>query len=233
MPTHAEEQVALVDELIDRRRAPVTKMGTVVSVSPGVAAGTDPGEFAAQVVFDSSSGQPQDVKCPASVLCAPEDRVGLVKYEGEWLITVNYTLRTLGDASFDQYTANFGTTTSTTFVDVPTAAHAVLPLKYRDATFLRITIATAMFTSALPTTVEVAARVSTDDGSVDYDETVIRRGINEANSHAVMVGWVTTGALPGGIGYDVAVRWRRAAGTATLTMNGDDGVFVRVQEVTV
>jgi hypothetical protein len=230
MPTYAESNLELIDQRITAGLARVTKMGTVQWVSPGELAG-DPGLYAATVVFDGSSGTAQPVKCPYSVIVAEGDRVGLVRYEGEWLITVDYTLRTLGDGSYDQAIATVANTTSTVFVDIASPASAIVPIKYRDSTLLRVTVAASMFTSAIPCTMEWAAYISSTDGATGYDETILRRGINTAAEHTQMVGWSDTAALPGGVGYAATVRWRRVSGTATLNMDGNDSVHVRLEEV--
>lgn len=85
MPIYGMEQVQLIDELIVRSQAVLTKMGTVTERD---ATGTR-----VLVAFDGSTGVPQPVKCPGSIIVQVGDRVGLTKYESDWIISINYTER--------------------------------------------------------------------------------------------------------------------------------------------
>lgn len=83
MPAYGVGQVELINDLIVESHATITKMGTVTERD---ATGTR-----VLVAFDGSSGISQPVKCPGSIIVATGDRVGLTKYESDWIISVNYT----------------------------------------------------------------------------------------------------------------------------------------------
>jgi hypothetical protein len=230
MPTYPESQLELIDSRVRLGMARLTKMGTVAWRSSGSLAG-DPGMYAASVVFDGSSGTAQPVKCFESVIVDIGDRVGVVRFESEWIIVSNYTLRTLGDASYEAPGANGGTTASATYVDMPGSPSAILNTKYRDDTLLRISMGVSMYSTAVTTIIEIAAYVASTDGSIAYDQRVIKFGINPANEHTDATGWTTSAPLPGGVGYAVTGRWRRVSGTGTMTTDGNDHCYIRVEEV--
>lgn len=229
MPDYPTSQVQLIDSRIaDAARRPA-RMGTVQWRSPGDLAG-EPGMYAVGVTFDGSSGTAQPVKCFESVLVAEGDKVGVIRYEDDLIITGNYTLRTLGDASYDASFAA-GTTTSASFVDMPGSPTAFMPIKYRDATLLRATLHFSLTSTATATVVEFACFIQSSDGSISYDEIIGHRAINEANSHRDLGGWSDTAALPGGQSYAITGRWRRVSGAGTLTTDANDACYIRVQEV--
>jgi hypothetical protein len=229
VPDYAESTLALVDSRVAAGQARTTKMGTVTYRSPGLS-DTVRGVYSATVVFDGSSGTAQPVKCFESVVADIGDRVGVVRYEGDWIITANYSLRTLGDGSYDGQFSPGGTTTSSTLVDMqgsPTAA----AVKYRDATMLRCSLHFSSFSTVASTVVEFALQVTSNDGTVAYDEIIGRRSYNEASSHRDFGGWSDTAAVVGGQGYTATARWRRVSGTGTLTTDGNDACYIRIQEV--
>jgi hypothetical protein len=230
MPSYPESQLALIDSRVADGMVKTTKMGTVSSRSPG---NTDPdggGAYRATVVFDGSSGTAQPVKCPESVLVDIGDRVGVVRYESEWLITTNYTLRRLADG-FVAGQFPIANTTSATFVDAPNSPTVTLPIKYRDATIFRIYCDFTLYTTALASSVEFAAFILSADGLVSYDQVLFHRAFNEANSHRTYASGTDTAAFAGGQGYLITLRWRRSAGVGTLSVNSDAGFSLRVQEV--
>jgi hypothetical protein len=226
MAGYSEGLLGLIDSRT-ARDAPA-KMGTVQWRSTGALAG-DPGMYAVTVIFDGSGGTAQEVKCFESVIVDEGDRVGVIRYEGEWIVTGNYRLRTLADASLRlQYGTSSGTT-SATFVDMPSSPTAS-PIKVRDYTLFRISIDLSLTSTVTGTVVELGAYVASVDGTVAYDEVICKRAINAAGDHREIGGWTTTAALVGG-GYAVTGRWRRVSGTGTLNMDANDGVHLRVQEV--
>lgn len=207
------------------------KMGTVVARSPGSLV-ADPGQYWASVTMDGSSGTPQPVKCFESVLVDVGDRVGVGKFESDWIIIGNYTHRTLGDAGFNQAYAGADTSTSGTFVDFPESPNLIVT-KRRDATGLRIDMEGSMYVTAQPTVVETAVAILSFDGTVAYDETLTKRAFNAASDHRSIAGGATTAALAGGQTYSITARWRRVSGTGTLTVDGNDSMNMRVREVVI
>lgn len=229
MPDFATEQYEMIAGIAGSGAPRIAKMGTVAARSPGSVSDPDHGPNWASVTVDPG-GTPQPVKCFESVVVDVGDRVGLIKFEGEWLIVANYTLRTLGEGGFENGYSGAATTTSVTFVDMPTAPSIILP-KYRDATLLRIDIWLSMYVTAQPTVIEIGASVASFDGTVDIDLFTSRRSFNAANDHRDVAGGVTTDALAGGQTYEVTARWRRISGTGVLTTDANDSITMRVREV--
>lgn len=228
MPDYATSQAQLVADLVTAGMPRQTKMGTVSARSSG-SLGLN-GTYWAAVTMDGSSGTAQPVKCFESVIVDVGDRVGLVKYEGEWIITGNYTLRTLGEGGFESVLAGPTTSTSGTFVDVPTSPNLTMH-KYRDHTFLRIDMAISMYASSVPTVVEFAAAILSEDGLTSYDAVLTRMPHNTANNHTTLYGGETTAAHPGGQNFTITARWRRVSGGGNMTVDANDYVTLRVREV--
>jgi hypothetical protein len=212
--------LALVDERIDDSRVRSTKMGTVT--------GRDTTGARCLVTFDGSSGVSQPVKCPESVVVDVGNRVGLVKFESDWTITVNHSLETLCDQVSSFQWASSGTTTSVTFVDMPSSP-SITFVKLRDATVLRIYVALSLYTTVAATVFHIGFHIASLDGLISYDEDVFHRAINTANAHADYSGWITTGALAAG-SYTGTARWLRTSGTGTMTTDSNDSISTRVQE---
>lgn len=228
MPDYASSVLAVVDSRVAAGQTRNTKMGTVAARSPGALAG-DPGAYWASVVFDGSSGTAQPVKCFESVIVAPGDRVGLVKYEGEWIITGNYTLRTLADVAMHTQLI-VGTTTSATLVDVPSSPSLTLT-KVRDATLLRIGLTISMYNVTATASVEMAVSVVSFDASTNYDEILFIQNLSVIGDRRNFTGWTTTAALPGNMGYTITGRWRRNTGSGTLSVDTFDAISISVREV--
>jgi hypothetical protein len=222
MPDFAEAQHALIADIAAAGNTAVTKMGTVQSRDT-----TGPG---ATVIFDGSTGTAQPVKCFESVVVATGDRVGVARYESEWIITGNYTLRSLADRSLGGSSFTGGTTTLITFVDMPGLPGLSDVMKVRDATLLRISVDLSLRVSS-PVGVEVGVRITSLDGVTNSDQALVRRIINSTNSHEELGGWVDTAAVAAG-SYAFTMRWRRATGsTEILTVDVNDSVSLRIQEV--
>lgn len=220
MPSYAASEVQLIDDRITQNTAKVTKMGTVT--------GRDTTGPRVLVAFDGSSGVAQPVKCPESVVVDVGDRVGLVRYESDWTVTVNHTLRTLCDAMNGLQWVSTGTTTSATFVDMPNSPSLEF-IKVRDNTFLRIWAGVSMFVSASPTVATIGMHLLSGDGLVSYDETMFHRA-GQANIHHDYSSWITTGAVMAG-SYVATARWLRLSGAGTLTVDGNDSISIHIKEV--
>jgi hypothetical protein len=222
MPDYATSQVELIDSRVAAGWKKIVKMGTVQS--------RDATGARAMVSLHGSSGVAQPVKCFENVIVGVGDRVGLVKFEGDWIIVGNYTLRTLGDV---QYQASVsGTTTGAAYVDMPSSP-AVTLTKYRDTTTFQITAHLSAFATVANTGTRIGVRITHVDGLVDYDENVIRFISNTASEHQSWQGSLRIATtLPAGV-YTVTLRWLRLSGTGVVTVDGNDLVSLRVQEVIV
>ncbi len=223
MPDYATSQLALIDERVRAGLRLVTKMGTVSS--------RDPSGARAMVAMDGSSGTAQPVKCFENVVVADGDRVGLVKFEGDWIIVGNYTLRTLGTAHFMQEFAGGGATaTSASYTDMPSSPACIIQ-KVRSTTQLRIRIALSMFSSATLSRFRIGANIASVENSIAYDQDVILWYLNTNTTHFANSGTITTAAnLPAG-SYTITARWLRATGSGAGTVNADDQISIEVEEV--
>jgi hypothetical protein len=226
---YAQSLVELIDSRIDQATPKVAKMGTVTGRDLWAYSGPLPSR--ALVVFDGSAGVAQPVKCPESVVVHVGDRVGLVRFESDWIITINYSLQTLCNAMNRFTWASLLTTTSTSFVDMPNSP-TVEFVKERDATFLRVYMSVSLYATGTPSQIfHIGMHLDSADGSVSYDEDIVGSTINVASVHAEWAGWVTTGALPA-MSYVGTARWfKSGAGTMTLTVDSNDTVKMHVIEV--
>jgi hypothetical protein len=222
MPAYADSQVALIDDRIIQAQTRFEKMGTVVGRD-----GTGPG---CEVILDGSSGVPSPVKCFENVIVVAGDRVGLIKYEGEWIVTGNYTLRTLADEVFSFDFTSSVNNTSATYVDMPSSP-AVSLTKMRDTTNLRLHVDFSCWTSVAATSVKVGLHVQSADASVTFDQDMRLFTLNTAAKHDMVTATRQTAAtLPAG-GYTVTGRWLRFGGTGNLTTDTSDSVQIEVREV--
>jgi hypothetical protein len=214
----------LIDQRIDQSLVRPTKMGTVQSRDSATALAT--------VAFDGGSGIGQPVKCFESVVVDVGDRVGLIKFEGEWVIIGNYTARAFWGEQMNSFTG-VGNTTSASFGDIP-GTPRIQVTKYRDATQFEIFMALSMTSTVTATVVELAATLAYPDGLTTVDQVLFRRAINAATDHRDMSGGLTTPGLtlPGGA-YSITGRWRRVSGTGTLATDGNDSCTLWAREVTV
>lgn len=228
MPDYATSQVELIDARIAAATPKITKMGTVTSRD--VWSDTGLTNSRCMVVFDVSSGVAQPVKCPESVIVGVGDRVGLVRFESDWIITINYSLRTLCDAMNGFVWGSLLTTTSATFVDMPSSPSLEF-VKTRADTFLRIWVGVSLYaTGTMPVTFQIGVHLLSGDLSIDYDETMFQRAIGDASKHHDYSGWITTGAVHAD-SYIATARWLRASGTGTLTVDPNDSISMHIIEV--
>jgi hypothetical protein len=236
MPDYGTSQLALIDSRVADAIKKTAKMGTVAGRQAGDTAG-EPYRYWASVVFDGSSGTAMPVKCFESVIVDIGDRVGLVKFEGEWIIVGNYSLRNLGTGHL--YNAAWGganTTTAGAFVDMPLSPTLIMT-KRRDHTRLRIRMDISAFTTVAGDVAEFGVAVVSEDASILYDETLFRIHLIRAGEHINGSGAVTTSTLPGGYQEDAGMpylltpRWRRQSGTGTVTVNTLDYLTLECTEV--
>lgn len=224
MPSYATALVQLIDDRIDRAQLKPTKMGTVQEREGGTAR--------VIVTFDGGSGVGQPVKCFETVVVDIGDRVGLIKFEGEWIVVGNYTPRTLGDSLSLNNVVSTGTTTSATYVDMPGSPGTTFA-KYRDATQLQLILMGSAFSDATSTSMDLAVLLTLPD-TTTIDQPLFDFRFNTAGVHTTFAGGITTPGLtlPAGP-YTAIGRWRRPAGSGVLTMDSSDSVTVWVREVPV
>lgn len=224
MPNYGEAHAALIQAVVDDSKVVAQKMGTVVSRATAGAA--------AVVSFDGSSGLGQPVKCFESVVVAPGDRVGLIKFEGDWVIVGNYSTTLWADGLQGFAFTSTSTTTSATFVDMP-GSPTIAVQKARDVTQFQLNIQLSCRSAAAASTImEFSFLIHLPDGVTTYESAIIRRVFNTADAHQDMAGGVTTNlTLPAGA-YTLTARWRRVSGTGTPTTDVNDSVTMRVKEVT-
>lgn len=215
--------VSLIDGRIDAAQVKPTKMGTVIDRSTTGARAT--------VSLDGSSGIPQPVKCFETVVIDVGDRVGLIRFEGEWIIVGNYTLRTLGDALTCVNIVSTASTTSATLVDMPTSPSATI-FKYRDTTQLQIIVAPSLYCTTATIVVEIGVNITFPDGTTSAI-VLYRKALNSVNLHQDLYGGTqTAGTYPAGQ-YVATAQWRRLSGTGTATIDVNDSVTVHLKEVVV
>lgn len=224
MPSYAESMLKQIDDRIDQAQVKPTKMGTVVSRETATARAT--------VTLDGASGLAQPVKCFETVIVDIGDRVGLIKFEGDWIIVGNYTPRTLGDVLYGFQFTSTTDITSASFVDLPSGSTTTIR-KYRDVTQLAIMIIWSGYTTVANTFFAIGAAILSDDGTVNVDQLLYERAFNGQFEHQDVMGGLTTNLnLPAG-GYSITARMRRTSGTGALRMNDDNSVTIQVREVVV
>jgi hypothetical protein len=118
------------------------------------------------------------------------------------------------------------TTTSISFVDLAGGITISNFVKMRSDTAIEVDMRVSMTTTVANTRVGVAARI---DG-VDTQVTALT--INPINTHTFVTGKENVLGISAGV-YTIQGRWRRAAGTGTLTRNSDDWVTMAAREVLV
>lgn len=222
MPSYAETLAALMDQRVDAAFSRISHAGTVDSRAT---TGT-----ACTVIFDGTSGVAASVKCPESVLVAPGDRVGMVKFGSDWVIVYNYALRTLANTSFSA-SLSAGTLSSTgTYADMP-GSPSFTYTKMRDATFMRYSVNVSGLSTVTGTIWRLAARIVSADGSVSYDQDVGFYRL-DTTTRQQFGRWAMAASAHSAQAYTMTARWLRISGTGVLTTDTADSVEMRAEEVT-
>ncbi len=221
MPSYPEAMRQVIDERVLADRRTVTKMGTVQS--------RDSTGVRAMVALDGSSGVPQPVKCPESVVVDPGDRVGVARFEADLIIVFNYSLRSLGRGHTTFEWGSLSTTTSATYVDMPSSPELSFA-KYRDSTLIRFRCMVSAYVTASGFTVMKVGYRLRDGNTIDYDEDIARFDLVSTNNHYAWGGIATTAALPAG-NYTATARWLRVGGSGTLTVDAQDLIHMEAEEV--
>lgn len=222
MPDYATSMLAIIRDEVSAGRPVVAKMGTVASRDT-----TGP---RATVVFDGSSGTAQPVKCFENVVIAPGDRVGLIRYESEWIVTGNYSPTGLAYGHLAFTFAAQTDSTSATYVDMPSSP-TVTYEKMRDDTLMEFHVEFSMRNSVSTVTTKLGLRVTASDGSIDYDQDVRQYAVNAINIHTTIVGTVRAAAGHPAGGYIATGRWMRTFGTDVMRVDTNDVMMITAREV--
>jgi hypothetical protein len=222
MPAYGESLVGIIDARIAAYAAKSAKMATVSS--------RDGTGTRATVTFDGSSGTPQPVKCFSSVRVKVGDRVGVIRYESEWIVTANYSETDRADAGARFGFSSTTTNASATFVDLPTSP-TVTYTKARDTTLMEFEIGTSIYASVGVTVVALGLRVTGVETGIDYDQEIKVYSITPANSKVPAHGISRPFVFHPAGDYTATGRWRRTAGTGNLTVDVNDSGFIRCREV--
>jgi hypothetical protein len=212
----------LLMEVIDQRVA----AGVARDTATGTVSARSTTGTGAQVVFDGSA-LAVPVKVAGGVHAFAGDRVALQRFGADWVVVVSFTPRgpsraTTGGA------LGFGTTTSVTYVDMPGPVQLAFT-KWYDLTTVVARIEVAAYTTgAGDTGVRYAVNMATGAGSTDYD--VAHFFFNPGVQHLPVAGTAPITGLVAGV-YTVTARWRRTAGTGTLTVDSNDWLSMDLNEV--
>ncbi len=222
MADFATSNLNLIDERVRAGLRLVTKMGTVTA--------RDTTGARAMVTMDGSSGVPLPAKCFETVVVQDGDRVGLVRFESDWIIVGNYTLRTLGTAHYVQEFSSNGTVTSATYIDI-SSSPTVVATKYRDTTQFRVRLSMSMYATATVSIFYIGVRFNEPLTGTSFDMNIIRWPFHVANVHIGNSGTITTvGSIPAGT-WTITGRWLRISGTGVGTVNSDDQISIEAEEV--
>lgn len=159
--------------------------------------------------------------------------VGADPRQAEWACLGPYTGDPVSPPSSNSIcdaavTSLTDTTGSATYVDLAGAgAVTSFPFTKRcAATRVKIELHASLFVAG---TGNSAVRFGVQIGGTDYD--IVNRHINPASTHAQASGTRHIESIPPGV-YTVQGRWRRSAGTQTLTRGTDNWLSISAEEVT-
>jgi hypothetical protein len=224
MPDFGTEMAQVIADMVAAGRPAVTKMGTVATRE---LTGTR-----ATVVFDGSSGTAQPVKCFESVVVGVGDRVGLIRYEADWIITGNYTGRGLADVSGHFQFSSLTQITSGSYVDMPSSP-GVSYVKTRDSTIMRFAAGVSAYGSNAANGAYLGLRITSSDLVTDYDQDIRKQMLNRPSAD-VHVFWSgvrnASSAHPAGA-YTATARWYRYSGTGFIQVDAEDSVWIECREV--
>lgn len=222
-----ERIIQIVDARIAKAAQQWTARGTVVdrdTVGPG-----------ATVVFDGDAIAVQ-VKVPGHVHIIEGDRVVLMLVATTWVVVGTFARRQLGEASArTNGPVSSNTTTSATYVDAPADAIATITKRY-DGTAVRVAMIADAFATAVTTVTQFAVRVAGlagTDTATTYTATdwfITQFAFNTASQHHETMGVIRVVNMPAGQ-YTLTPRWRRSAGTGTLTQDNNSYVTVEADEI--
>lgn len=225
MTTFDEAMVRMVDARIAAAQRKLRDHGTVVQRDT-----TGPG---ALVTFDGSTA-PTPVKVLGHVHCFEGDRVVLDLYKDRWVITGTFARRELGEFNTRTYgPLGSGTTTSATFVDMPSDTSITEFTKRYDATSVQLRLV-ATFWATAAVVAETAVRIS---GTPGTDTALTFTPIEHIMAYEQLQNTPIRSTLHGqtrqvfGAGsYTLTARWRRVSGAGTMSMNETDLITLEADE---
>jgi hypothetical protein len=165
------------------------------------------------VTFDGSSVA-VPCKMAGDVEVQSGDRVGLQKFGSDWAVIVSFTRRWPNEIGFDT-TAATGTSTSTTYTDVP-GSPAFTIIKRYDETTLKLYVSVSCSSDSTG----MRAMFGLSDGTTTYDVVSVHLGATAFVRYS-MSSYRSLFAFPAGE-YTFTLQWKRTAGTGTLQMFVDD-----------
>lgn len=219
---YAADMIELIDGRIRNGQSVSSKMGTVTA--------RDSTGSRCLVSFDGSSGVSQPVKCFEDRLVFVGDRVGCVKFQSDWIVVGNYTLRTLAEAYLGWPFSAGGTTTSASYADMPQSPSVSLT-KVRDGTTFMLSMSLSATVATATAVVRFGLHVGSLDGVTSYDAQLINFAFNPLATHLGFSGWAMAPQADPAGGYTITARWLRQSGTGTPTIDANDQVSIAVREV--
>lgn len=211
------DMLRAIDERIAGWRERVTAVGTVTSRSATRTVNT------LDVAFDGSAMSVQ-VKQFAGVMARAGDRVGLVKFGGEWVVVGSFTPFDVDDVGY-LGAADAGSTVSSTYVATPSAEDLIFTKAWTD-TNARMTVNVGAYASA--GTTGVAFGLHFAELAITYD--VANLIIDVAGAHRFVAGLRIEPGIPAGT-YTVGLRWKRSFAGGTVQQDSNDWVSFGVAEV--
>jgi hypothetical protein len=202
-----------VREIVAASKKPSQRAGTVV--------GRDDDTAKVLVIFDGDA-LAVPVKCFANVDAFPGDRVGLVRFDSDWIIVGSFTRHgpsIMGIRDILGVTS----TSSASFVDMD-GGHAFLWRKQYDETRTRITMMVSGYTN------DPGSEVSYGVNIVGYADVTVAHNLYSAATHEVTSGIKIEPAFSAGYWW-IYSRWRLNAGTGPVACNAADRLTVVVEEI--
>ena len=222
MHTALEPELLLaIDQRIEQRFDALLKMGRLTA--RGTVTDYRPGTLDAMVTFDGSI-QSVPVKVYRSCRPLEGDRVGLLKFYGQWFIVANEAYRGPSSAAVWNSAAVFGTKSDGTYSAVPTNVVTTITKRYPDsklwvgvqASAYTDTASTSGWWSALITGTDI------DGNTVNQEFNLAFHQHNLVNVHHSF-GGVHRLDMPAGE-LTLTLRWRRGVGGGALKTDSYDWV---------
>jgi hypothetical protein len=183
----------------------------------------------AQVVFDGSAIA-VPVKVGGDVAAFGGERVAMVLVGNWWTVVASMTRHWPTDASARAAQTSGGTTSSTTFADLPDAVTATY-IKRWDSTNTLAAMSGSAFTNTTATDIEFGLKFVDANGVVTASTGIATLLFDATSAHRTKSDWKLIPGLPAGV-YTVTGQWRHGVtGGGTHTVNGYDTVSLHVAEI--
>lgn len=218
-----QDLIALIDQRIRSAAAKDKAAGTCVS--------RDTTGSGADVAFDGSTVA-MPVKVLGNVFMKPGDRCVLERFGSDWVVIGSWSALGLGECSvFGFGPGGAVSTTSASFVDFSDIAPRQFDKAF-DATYVRMAVTAGCYSTAISTGVRFGIRITPLDAESAYPATDLAMNniwFNQANIHQTNYYHYRYTVLPAG-SYEIQLRWRRGAGTGTITADSADLFSVELDE---